>query len=221
MTSIPFDLVVFDLDGTLADTIPDVAPSLNHALASLGRAPIPLDEVRDLVGHGSRDLVRRGLERSGPASDALIDEGLELFTRYYLDNICVHTKAYDGAADVLDRLGAQGVRLAVCTNKLEAPTRSLLDALGWTSHFSAIVGGDTLPQRKPDPEHLRETIRRAGGGRAVMVGDSIVDVATARAASVPVVAVGFGYADRPVEALGADFVIDDYAELAEALTKLH
>lgn len=221
MASIPFDIVVFDLDGTLADTVPDVAPALNHALETLGRAPVPADEVRDLVGHGSRDLIRRGLERSGDAPEPLIDRALELFTLYYLDHICVHTRAFEGVAEALDLLAQSGARLAICTNKLEAPTRSLLGALGWIDRFAAIVGGDTLATRKPDPEHLLETIRRAGGGRAAMVGDSIVDVATAKAAGIPVIAVSFGYADRPVEALGADLVIDHYSQLAEALAKLH
>lgn len=221
MAALPLDLVVFDLDGTLADTIPDVAPPLNHALAGFGRPPIPLAEVRDLVGHGSRDLVRRGLERGGPVTEAMIDEALERFTAYYLDNICVHTTVFEGVEQAFDTLQAEGIRLALCTNKLEAPTRSLLDALGWSGRFAAIVGGDTLPRRKPHPEHLLETIRQAGGGHAVMVGDSIVDVATAKAAGIPVVAVSFGYADRPAAELGADFVIDHYSQLAETLTKLH
>jgi phosphoglycolate phosphatase len=217
---IPFELVAFDLDGTLADTGPDLAAALNHALVRLGRPEVPADSVRHLVGFGARALLRRGLAATGEASEALVEQGFPIFIDHYLDHICVGTRPYDGVEAALDGLRAQGIRLALCTNKPEALTFALLDALGWRQRFDALVGGDTLTVRKPDPAPLLDAIARAGGGRAAFVGDSIVDADTAKAAGIPFVAVSFGFSDRPVEALGADAVIDSYDALAEALSRL-
>lgn len=220
MPDFPFDVVAFDLDGTLADTAPDLAASLNHALAALGRDPIDPDGVRHLVGHGARALLRGGLAATGAVSDALIEEGFPMLIDHYGRNICVGTRAYDGLDAALDRLRARGVRLALCTNKPEALTHALLAALGWQDRFGGVVGGDTLAVRKPDPMPLREAIAQAGGGRAAFVGDSIVDAHTARAANVPFIAVSFGFSDRPASELGADAVIDDYADLVATLERL-
>ena len=220
MADFPFDIVVFDLDGTLADTAPDLAAALNHALERLGRATIDPETVRHLVGHGARALLRRGLAVGGASDEALVEEGFPHFMDYYAANICAGTTAFAGVDAALDRLRELGVRTAVCTNKPEKLTMLLLDALGWGRRFEAMVGGDTLPVRKPDPAPLREAIARAGGGKAAFVGDSIVDADTARAAGLPFVAVSFGFLDRPVEALGADAVIDDYDELIGALERL-
>jgi phosphoglycolate phosphatase len=216
----PFNVVAFDLDGTLADTAPDLAASLNHALVRLGRPEVPEEQVRHLIGHGARALLRRGLAASGEASEELVEAGYPFFIDYYLDHICVGTRPYPGVEATLETLTAQGIRVAVCTNKAEAITFALFDALGWRDRFDAVVGGDTLKVRKPDPAPLFETIARAGGGRAVLVGDSITDADTAKAAGVPFVAVSFGFSDRPVAALGAQAIIDDYAELAGALAVL-
>ncbi|HEX8222831.1 MAG TPA: phosphoglycolate phosphatase [Allosphingosinicella sp.] len=220
MTRFPFDVVVFDLDGTLADTAPDLAASLNHVLGALGRPGVPAESVRHLIGHGARALLRRGLAATGEVSQALVERGYPLFLDYYGAHICDGTAAYEGLEEALDELAGAGAALAVCTNKAEALTSKLLDALGWASRFDAVVGGDTLAVRKPDPAPLLEAIARCGGGRAVFVGDSIVDAETARAAGVTFVAVSFGFSDRPVEALGADRVIDSYAGLAAALRRL-
>lgn len=220
MAGIEFNVVVFDLDGTLADTAPDLAASLNHALARLGRGPIGAEAVRSMIGHGAHALLRRGLAATGEASEALVREGLPIFLDHYSANICNGTKAYPELDAALEALSAKGLALAVCTNKLEALSRRLLEALGLSGTFAAIVGGDTLPTRKPDPAMLREAIARAGGGRAAYVGDSITDADTARAAGVPFVAVSFGFSDRPAEALGADAVIDNYAELLPTLARL-
>ena len=220
MSDIPFDVIAFDLDGTLADTAPDLAASLNHTLAALGRPTVPPESVYKLVGHGARALLRRGLGASGDAPDELVERGFPIFIEYYAANICAGTKAYPGLEEALDALVAAGVRTAVCTNKPEGLTHTLLEALGWTGRFNAVVGGDTLPTRKPDPAMLFEAIARAGGGRAAFVGDSSVDAGTARATGLPFVAVSFGFADVPVSELGADAVIDHHSELIPALRSL-
>jgi phosphoglycolate phosphatase len=220
MPPIPFDTIAFDLDGTLADTAPDLAAALNHTLAALGRRAVPPDSVRHLIGHGARALLRRGLAATGEAPEALVEEGYPIFLAHYGAHICDGTALYPGTANALDALEAAGAALAVCTNKPEALTLKLLEALGWRDRFAAIVGGDSLPVRKPDPAPLLEAVARAGGGRAAFVGDSIVDAETARAAGLPFVAVSFGFSDRPVEQLGADAVIHGYGELRTALERL-
>jgi phosphoglycolate phosphatase len=216
MAGFPFDVVAFDLDGTLADTAPDLAAALNHTLGALGRPGVDPDSVRHLVGHGARALLRRAL-----GDEELVEQGLPLYLDFYAANICVGTRCYPALEPAMDELAARGVKLAICTNKPERLTHLLVDALGWSGRFAAIVGADTLPVRKPDPLPLLEAIARAGGdGAAAFVGDSITDAETARAAGVPFVAVSFGFSDRPVEALGADAVIDDYSELVPALKRL-
>lgn len=220
MPRLSFDVVVFDLDGTLADTAPDLAAALNHALAQFGRPSIAADMVRHMIGHGSRALLHKGLAATGPVSEELVERGYGAFLDYYAAFICEGTRAYAGVEDCIDVLRARGMRVAICTNKPEALTHLLIDALGWDHRFDAIVGGDTLTLRKPDPAPLHEAIRRAGGGRAVLVGDSITDADTARAAGVPFMAVSFGFSDRPAAALGADAVIDGFDELVPALKGL-
>ena len=220
MPDFPFDVVAFDLDGTLADTAPDLAAALNHALARMGRPIVDPGSVRYLVGHGARALLRKGLATSGESHEELVEQGFPHFIDFYAANICNGTTCYPGIEPVLDELKACGVRTALCTNKPERLTGLLLDALGWADHFDAVVGGDTLPVRKPDPAPLREAIARAGGGRAVFVGDSITDADTAQAANLPFVAVSFGFSDRPATGLGADAVIDAFDELIPALEAL-
>ena len=220
MAPFPFDVVAFDLDGTLADTAPDLAATLNHVLAALGRPGVEPDSVRHLVGHGAKALLRNGLAATGEASEALVEAGFPIYLDHYAANICVGTSAYPGLEAAMDALAARGAKLAICTNKLESLTRLLVDALGWQDRFASLIGADTVGVRKPDPLPLREAIARAGGGRAVFVGDSITDADTARAAGVPFVAVSFGFSDRSAEALGADAVIDHYSELVDVLERL-
>jgi phosphoglycolate phosphatase len=220
MTTPPFRTIAFDLDGTLADTAPDIAAALNRMLATLRRPALAEQAVRTLVGGGARSLVQLGLQAGGPAPEALVDEGLALYLDFYAADVCNGTRPYAGAEQAMDQLAAAGVALALCTNKVERLTNALVAALGWEGRFAAIVGGDALPTRKPDPAMLHAAIARAGGGPAAFVGDSITDADTARAAGVPFVAVSFGFSDRPVEALGADAVIDAYAELPHALANL-
>jgi phosphoglycolate phosphatase len=216
MAGFPFDVVAFDLDGTLADTAPDLAASLNHVLGELGRPRVDPESVRRMVGHGAKALLRKAIGDDERA----VAHGLPLYLDFYAANICVGTRCYPAVEETMDALAARGVKLAICTNKPQRLTYKLVDALGWTGRFAAIVGADTLPVSKPDPLPLLEAIARAGGGRAAYVGDSITDAETARAAGVPFVAVSFGFSDRPVAQLGADAIIDSYADLIPALERL-
>lgn len=221
MTTPP--IAVFDLDGTLADTAHDLVATLNVILGQEGVPPLPVAEAGDMISAGGRGLLQRGFEaaRREPTPE-LIEEMYRRFLAYYGDNLCVATKLYPGAIAALDRLAAEGYRLAICTNKMQAHSLKLLDALGVADRFAAICGRDTFPWFKPDARHLILTIERAGGDprRAVMVGDSYSDVAAAKAAGVPVVAVSFGYPDRPIREHGPDVVIDHFDELFGAVQRL-
>ena len=208
-----FDVVAFDLDGTLADTSADLADALNYALDTLGRPRLPLDQITLMVGHGTRALMRKGLAATGGGEDALTEAGLTELIGFYERNICRHTSAYAGATEALDALRALNIRTAICTNKPERLATMLVAALGWSDRFDAIIGGDTLVVSKPDAAPLLEAINRCGGGIAIYVGDSITDADTARAARVPFIAVSFGFRDRPVEELGADYIVDSFDQL--------
>ncbi|MDB5685848.1 MAG: phosphoglycolate phosphatase [Rhizorhabdus sp.] len=216
----PFDVVAFDLDGTLADTAPDLTAALNHALGVLGRPPVPAEDVRHMVGHGARALLQKGLAATGEMTEALVDKGFPIFIDHYVAHIADHTTIFPGLNDALETLAARGVKLAVCTNKAEGLARRLIDALGWADRFDALIGGDTLPVRKPDPAPLFAAIARAGGGRGAYVGDSITDTDTGRNAAIPTVAVTFGFSDRPHDQLGASALIDHFDELIPTLERL-
>jgi phosphoglycolate phosphatase len=217
------DAVVFDLDGTLVDTAPDLHAHLNEMLAELGRPGFELDEVRPMIGDGARMLLRRGLDASGgmPAGvdlEALFSE----FLRRYTARPLRFGTIFDGVVDALEALGAAGIKLGVCTNKPQAPTDRLLALLDLRRHFPAVIGGDVLAVRKPDPGHLQAVLDRLGATppRAVMVGDSANDVRVAEASGVPCVLVSFGYTTTPALELGAACVIDHMSELAAALASL-
>ena len=215
-------IVVFDLDGTLADTALDLVATLNAILHHEGLPALPVARARDMIGAGARALIERGFEAAGRE---LLPDHLEelyrLFLAHYGEHLCVETRLFPGVEAALDRLAAAGVRLAVCTNKVEAHSVRLLQDLGVAERFAAICGRDTFPFFKPDPRHLALTIERAGGdpGRAVMVGDSLTDIATAKAAGVPVVAVPFGYTDVPVRDLDPDLVIETFDALPGAVER--
>jgi phosphoglycolate phosphatase len=213
-------IAVFDLDGTLADTIYDLIATLNVVLESEGLPALSLEEGRTLVGAGARALIERGLAVAGRnVSSDQLDELHRLFLDHYGRNLCVDTRLFPGVVAALDRLEDAGFALAVCTNKYEHHSIELLEGLGIASRFRAICGRDSFPYAKPDPRHLLLTIERAGGdpSRAVMVGDSITDIATAKAARIPVIAVTFGYTDRPVQELEPDVLIDHYDRLFDAV----
>jgi phosphoglycolate phosphatase len=214
--------VVFDLDGTLVDTAPDLCAALNHALNALGRPGVPADDVRHMVGHGARKLLERGLATSGDVSSAIIEAGVPHFLEYYAAHIADGSRPFDGVEAALDQLAAAGTRLAICTNKPVALSMALVSALGWDRRFVANLGFDSVPVPKPDPGHVLAAIALAGGEPAttIFVGDSITDTTAARAAGVPVVAVSFGFSDRTVGALGADAIIDHYRELLPVLRQL-
>jgi phosphoglycolate phosphatase len=220
MAAFPFDVVAFDLDGTLADTSPDIAAALNLMLGDLGRPPLDPAQIRTLIGDGAKSLIGKALAATGAASEALVERGYPIYLQRYGANVCAGTFLYPAVEQALDALAAKGVRLAICTNKPEMLTRKLLDALGWSGRFAALVGGDSLKWRKPDARPLLETRALAGGGRMAFVGDSMIDAETARAAGIPFVAVSFGFSDIPASEFGADAVIDDYAALIPALERL-
>jgi phosphoglycolate phosphatase len=215
--------LVFDLDGTLVDTAADLVSTLNVILAREGLDPVAYQDARLMVGHGARAMIERGLAANAATRPpAAVDALFDAYIAHYSDHIADGSQPFPGVVDALDRFRGGGWQLAVCTNKLEGLSRRLLDALRLSDRFAAICGPDTFGARKPDPRALVETIRRAGGdpGDAVMVGDSITDVDTARAASIPVVAVDFGYTAIPPGELGADIVISHFDELAGAVASL-
>jgi phosphoglycolate phosphatase len=215
--------IVFDLDGTLAETAPDIMATLNIILDKEGLPALPLERARELVGAGARALIERGFRVSGRPLGAAQLDGLFLeFLEIYAARVAEMSHLFDGVEAALDRLAAQGMRLAVCTNKPIRHTRLLLDAFGVTGRFAAIAGRDSYPFFKPDPRHLTLTIAEAGGdvARAIMVGDSKTDISTARAAGVPVIAVPFGYTDVPVESLSPDIVIQHFDEIDAAVARL-
>jgi phosphoglycolate phosphatase len=212
--------VVFDLDGTLVDTAPDLIETLNVVFAREGLPPVEYAAARDMIGGGARRMIESGLRLEGRALAAgVVDRMFADFIDYYAAHIADRSQPFPGLDAALDRLSARGCRFAVCTNKLEGLSRLLLEALGLTRRFVAICGQDTFGIQKPDPEILRRTVAAAGGTmqRAVMVGDSGTDIATARAAGIPVVAVDFGYSETPIRELGADRLISHFSELTDAV----
>jgi phosphoglycolate phosphatase len=215
--------VVFDLDGTLVDSAPDLVATLNTVFAREGLPPVAYETARNLVGGGARSLIERSLRAEGRKLGVdEVDRLVKEFIAHYAAHIADRSRPFPSLEAALDELGAVGCRFAVCTNKLEWLSVRLLDALGLSKHFVAICGADTFGLRKPNPEFLRRTIARAGGeiGRAVMVGDSGTDVATARAAGIPVVTVDYGYTETPVDELGPERVISALSELPSAVFEL-
>lgn len=215
--------LVFDLDGTLIDTAPDLAAATNHVLTRFSLPAVDEREIRPFVGNGALAMIKGALKAHGrTVSDDDLMDLFEMFIRHYAANIANTSRPYPGVIAALDKFAGEGARLAVCTNKLEAHARLLLDALGMSRHFQALTGRDTLGASKPDPRHLTGTIDLARGtpARAIMIGDSETDIKTAQAARVPIVAVDFGYSVEPVATFAPDAVISHYDDLADAIAQL-
>ena len=215
--------VVFDLDGTLVDTAPDLINALNVVLAREGLPPMPLASARNMIGGGARKLIERGLEAEGrEVSLAELARMTDDFIGHYAEHIADDSRPFEGLEAALDELAGDGYRLAVCTNKLEWLSRRLLDRLSLSGRFAAICGADTFGVSKPDPAILRQTVARAGGALAgtIMVGDAGTDVGVARRAGVPVIGVSFGYTEVPIADLKPDRVIHHMRELKGALEGL-
>jgi phosphoglycolate phosphatase len=216
-------VIVFDLDGTLVDTAPDLMGTLNTVLGEEGLPPLPYEMAPLLVGRGAKVMLERGFAADGQPLDE--PEASRLFDRYieiYLGRIADNSRPFPGVLDALTRLEAEGAILAVCTNKRTDLSMAVMNALDLTKRFKVIVGPDMAPRPKPDASHLLRTVELAGGDpkRAVMVGDSINDVLAAKNAGIPVVVVTFGYTDVPAKDLGGDALIDRFDELDAAVVKL-
>ncbi|NEX92217.1 HAD-IA family hydrolase [Caulobacter sp. 17J65-9] len=214
--------VVFDLDGTLVDTAPDIIGALNVLLAEDGLPPAPVEAGRRLIGGGVRRLLERGYAEAGAAFAGDTPDRVARFMEVYGARVALESRPYPGAVAALDSLTADGARLTICTNKPTALADALLEQLGLRGRLGAVVGADAVERGKPDPQHFIRAVADAGGdpALAVMVGDSHTDVATGRAAGVPVVLVPFGYTETPAALLGGDVVIEDFAELPAVVRRL-
>ena len=215
--------IVYDLDGTLADTAEDLVATLNWLLAREGRAPLKVENAGSLVGAGARALITRGFAASGKSLEPEKLEALFVdYLSYYSAHIMERSRLYPGVDKALAAFERAGWRQAVCTNKTESLAKLLITKLGIAERFAFVCGQDTFGVGKPDAKPLLETIAASGGARerAIMVGDSDTDIKTARAANVPVIAVDFGYADVPVEELGPDRVVSHFDELMQACDAL-
>jgi phosphoglycolate phosphatase len=215
--------IVFDLDGTLVDTAPDLVNALNFVLDREGVPPVPMHVARNMIGAGARRLIERGLEAEGrDATPADITRLLGHFIDHYAAHIADASRPFEGLEDALDDLAARGHRFAVCTNKLEWLSKLLLDKLALSARFASICGADTFGVSKPDPAILQQTVARAGGNMAstIMVGDAGPDIGVARRAGVPVIGVAFGYTEVPIAELKPDRLIHHMRELGGAVESL-
>ena len=211
--------LLFDLDGTLADTKPDLHAAMNYVLRKNGLDEVPDEAITNMIGGGARMILQRGLEANEVRwDDAKLDAATEDFVLWYDQNIDGHTKLYPNLMPILDAAKAAHIPMAVVTNKRESLSAKLLYRLGLQSYFDVLVGGDTLPKRKPDPDTIELALARLGCAPqdAIMVGDSEADIGGARAANVACICVSFGYRRVSLEELKADAIIDDYAEFAAA-----
>ena len=212
--------ILFDLDGTLVDTAPDLTAALNHTMASLNLPLVPEADVRHMVGFGARRLIEQGIEAAGITfDDGEIEAALAIFLDWYRDHLADSSTPFPGVVAMLDHFKHQGANMAVCTNKPQLMSDKLLEELGLHPYFSAVVGADAVTNRKPHADHIDATLAamKASASRAIMVGDSMTDVNAARNAGIPVVAVSFGYTAVPPSELGADRLIDHMDDLPAAI----
>ncbi len=215
--------ILFDLDGTLVDTAPDLLGALNHVLTDMSLQPVTLDTIAEMIGHGARAMIETGLKSQGAALSATeMDAAFARFIAHYVDHIADVSRPFDGALDALDSLLDAGATLAVCTNKRQDLSEQLINALGMIDFFDIIFGADRATNRKPSADHVFETLAAAGGlpERAIFVGDSRTDERAARNAGLPFVFVTFGYEAETAEAIRADVTITHYDQLVAALSGL-
>jgi phosphoglycolate phosphatase len=220
---LPAPILVFDLDGTLVDTAPDLAQTLNVVLTRHGYERVHYDQARMMIGGGARFMLDRALQsQDANVTSADIDRMFDAFVEHYAANIADASRPFPGLAGALDRLAQDGFIFAVCTNKLEDLSLRLLDALDLTKRFAFICGQDTFGVKKPHPDVLRLTIERAGGSTqdAIMIGDSATDIDTAHGAGIPVIAVDFGYTEIPVTKLNPTRVISHFDALPAAVAEV-
>ena len=213
-----FEHVIFDLDGTLVDSRVDLSAAVNHVLRTFGLPELSLETVCQYIGEGARMLVQLAL---GPAHEGRLNEGLKTFLTYYGAHLLDHTVAYDGIPETLAALADTGVVLSVLTNKPAAMSRAILDGLGLLSHFAVVIGGDSLPLRKPDPagiDHLLATTRTSRA-RTVLVGDSLIDLQTARAAQIAFCGVAWGLRRADLVAVPVDRMIDHPSQLVRIVER--
>ncbi len=227
MADFPFDIVGFDLDGTLVESHRDLGTAVNHALTLGGFAEVPIESATDLIGGGAKVMLKRAIDEQGGLEDGAFRKLYKAMLAYYGENYAVHTRPYPGALETLDALAERGVRLGVITNKFEDFARGILDTLEIADRFDCIVGGDSLGKdadgnfrAKPLPDPILHAHKSCGGGRMAYIGDSSYDMKAARAAGVPVVAACYGYCDKSADELGADAVIDSFDELIAVLEQL-
>ena len=216
-------VLLFDLDGTLADTNPDLHAAMNHILGQHGLTPLPQDRVRHLIGGGAAMILQRGFAEHGiTLSKADMAAATEEFVLWYDQNIDHGTRIFDNLMPILDRARARNIKMGVVTNKREGLAAKLLFRLNLQAYFDVLVGGDSLATRKPEPEMVLTAMTRLGGTaqNTGLLGDSEADTGAARAAGVKCVCVSFGYRRIPLEELGADAIIDDYAELPDTLDRI-
>ena len=223
LTALAGATIVFDLDGTLVDSAPDLIGTLNVILQQEGIAPLPVDEARPFIGHGARRLIERGFAAQGrPLSTDHMPALFERFLAHYNEHSADLTRPYPGVVECLAQMKAAGARLAVCTNKLTGLSTPILEKLDLARFFDAVVGADSAPAPKPDPRHLIFAVEAAGGRieRAVMVGDASTDAGAARAAKAPLILVSFGYTEIPVADLDPDELIHSFDDQPSACLRL-
>jgi phosphoglycolate phosphatase len=219
--AMPGFLLIFDLDGTLVDSAPDLRAALNEMLRERGAGPLSLPQVKAMIGDGVPALVSRALAAGG-LGEVETASALPRFIELYEAQAVWLTRPYPGVPETLAALRRRGYRTAVCTNKLQHSTRTVLDGLGLSRLFDGVAGGDRFPVKKPDPRHLLRLIDEldARSDRAAMIGDSENDAAAAHGARLPLILMRYGYARAGPETLGADALLDDFAELSAALDRL-
>jgi len=227
MAKISFDIVGFDLDGTLLDTFRDLGAAVNHALELGGFDPVPVDSSKDLIGGGAKIMLAQAVEAQGGMPDEDFRALYKAMLTYYSEHNAVHSRPYPHAREVVAELVDMGVKVIVVTNKFEEFARSILTQVDFIDPFEAVIGGNSLGKddqgrfiAKPSPDPIHEARKRCGGGSFVFVGDSTYDVKAAKGAGVPVIGAAYGYCDRPPHELGADAVIDSLDRLIPALESL-